>query len=145
MSLQDRFDIIEMLGVYANAWDAKDADAWAACFTEDGAMDIWRGGEGGPPARGRDSLRKVAARSFAGRLATIQTRHFQTNTVFLSLTETEAQTRTMLQLIQVRPDEPHPRVEMTGLYDDDWARTGEGWRLKRRSLHVDTPPGQPGA
>jgi hypothetical protein len=140
MSLQDRFEIVEMLGVYANAWDGKDPDAWAACFAEDGSMDIVREGDARPPAVGRESLRKMAETSFGSRLATIQTRHYQTNTVFQSLTEAEARTRTMAFITWLRAGEEHPQVEMTGLYDDDWVRTPDGWRLKRRSLRVDSPP-----
>jgi hypothetical protein len=139
MTLEDRFAILDMIGSYSNAWDTQDADAWIACFTEDGAMDTCVTGDPTPSgtALGHASLRKVAAGSFARRLANVQTRHYQTNSVFLSLGEDEARTRTMVLVTQLAPGDPTPRITITGTYEDLWVRTAAGWRIKRRTLYVD--------
>ena len=48
---------------YARAWDAGDADGWAAVYTEDGVFEVGSvGGRPGDRFEGRPALRAVCAR-----------------------------------------------------------------------------------
>jgi 3-phenylpropionate/cinnamic acid dioxygenase small subunit len=55
-------EIRDLLHAYCRAADRNDADALAACFTEDCLCDY---GPGAPPERGREARRAAAARDLA--------------------------------------------------------------------------------
>ena len=61
MTLEDRFAILDTIGICANAWDTHDPDAWVACFTEDGVFDTCITGDPTPigTASGRASPRAL--------------------------------------------------------------------------------------
>jgi hypothetical protein len=37
----------------------------------------------------------------------------------------------------VRPEDKTPLVYMTAVYEDEWRKTDEGWRLSLRQIRVD--------
>ena len=148
MSVDDRLAILEQIGRYSYAWDGRDTDAYAALFTADGVFEVFAGGE--QPVihnAGRDAIHAWARAIHTGedpgrrpRQPGEQSRHNQSSTVFAELGPDSARTRTMLLSTGQAPDDPVPRPSTTGVYNDDWRRTPEGWRLARRSLRMDTPP-----
>ena len=139
MSLEDRFAILDVIGRYSQAWDAKDADAYAGCFAEDGIVEVYTPAREEPVQRhvGRAAIHAWAHRRLTGGLASVRTRHHQTGVVFLDLTPEAARTRSTLLETHVRPEDRAPRPMFTGVYQDRWRKTAEGWRLTLREVRLD--------
>ena len=148
MSVDDRLAILDQIGRYSYAWDGKDADAYAALFTEDAVFEVFT--SGGEPVihnDGREAIHAWARATHSGEEPGLrphppdeQTRHNQSGTVFDELGEDSALTRSMLLSARQGPGDAIPRPSTTGVYRDEWRRTPEGWRIARRSLRIDTPP-----
>ena len=149
MSVDDRLAILEQIGRYSYAWDGRDTDAYAALFTADGVFEVFAGGE--QPVihnAGRDAIHAWARAIHTGedpgrrpRQPGEQSRHNQSSTVFAELgpdSRPDPHDAALDGAGSRRPGAPAPST--TGVYNDDWRRTPEGWRLARRSLRMDTPP-----
>lgn len=126
---EDRLELLDLEGAYGRTYDAKEGQAWAALFVEDG---VYQGRRlDGMPAqnfiRGRESL----ARFCAGEpLSGIHMMHAPQ----ITLHGDEAMGRIHFQFQASGVDE-HGRLQsraVTGYYDVAYARTVEGWRIKRR-------------
>ena len=146
MSADDRLAIFEEVARYAFAWDAKDAAAYAACFTDDGLLEVYTRGREEPAIRehGREAISRWAHGIHTGALPGMrapdpaeQTRHAPGVTVFDELAADSARTRTMLFETRVAGGEAAPAPQIAGVYTDEWRRTAEGWRLARRTLWMD--------
>jgi hypothetical protein len=48
MSVEDRLAILDVIARYALAWDGRDAEAYAACFTDDAVFEDWIKGRDEP-------------------------------------------------------------------------------------------------
>ena len=146
MSADDRLEIMEVVARYAYAWDAKDAAAYAACFTEDAEFAVYTRGHEAPAIseRGRDAIESWARRSHSGEIegmrepdAEERTRHAPGGVVFDALEGDTAQTRAMLFETRVSGGRSTAIPQISGVYTDEWRRTEEGWRLSRRVLRMD--------
>ena len=131
--------ITELIAKYSHMWDSKNASGLAELFSEDGVWDRW-----GPQAqkpdisiKGRDALRDWTANRFKTALADRQTRHYQTNTVFLEVTDDLVRTQTVFVVIQVPAAEKSPKLATTGTYEDEFRLTAAGWRIAHRVLRAD--------
>lgn len=141
MTAEDRLDILERIGRYSYAADEGDAEGLAALFTADGVFARRLIGDDAPEtlAAGREALAAWARAAFAARPRGVRTRHHQRATVFDAIGEAEAGTRTMLLVTRIGPGDRHPVAAASGLYRDEWRRTGEGWRIARRVAEIDRP------
>jgi len=133
--VEDRLEILNLIASYSHAADGLDPEAYADCFTEDGAFV----GRVGMPdeirIEGRAALVKFSTRAIAGR-GEIQNRHIQTNTMIHDQTETTAGARTYLLVMQtVGGGAPAPGL--TSVYEDDLVKTAAGWRIKERRAVPD--------
>ncbi len=146
MSAEDRLAILEVVGRYAFAWDAKDAHGYALWFTEDGLLEVYTRGREEPAIqeKGRAAIERWAAGIHSGTLRGMRapdpaerTRHAPGGTVFDELATDSARTRTMLFETRVGSGEAAPLPQVAGMYSDEWRRTPEGWRLARRTLRMD--------
>jgi hypothetical protein len=137
-SLEDRTAILELIANYAYMWDGKDVDGFGALFTEDAVMERYYNGESTPVRRGetRARIRSVAVESFAGRLEGVQTRHHQNSTVLIEVHTDWARGKTMFLVTHQRADEATPRLMVSGVYQDTFVKTADGWRFGRRELHL---------
>ncbi len=138
MSVEDRFAILEVIANYSYTYDAKDADAYAALFTEDAVFEVYAGRE--KPLvynEGREAIRTWARGLHEEMPEGYQSRHNQSGTVFEELGPDAARTRTMLLGTRRYPGDKAPGVSGTGVYSDEWRKTPEGWRFARRTLHMD--------
>ncbi len=139
MSLESRLEILEQIARYSHTLDGGDVDAFAAIFSEDGVFEVYATGAVEPELRLVD---RAGIRAWVGDWCRSlkpgqRSRHHQSGTLFHALTDESAETSTML-LSTVQPaDEPQPRVKMTGVYNDRWQRTAEGWLLVYRALVHD--------
>ena len=98
MSVDDRLEILELPARYSHAWDAADADAYAALFTDDASFELLRAGSDEPALRleGREAIHAWAAERHAARPAGEQPRAHAGGTIIEELSGDAARGRTML-------------------------------------------------
>ncbi len=124
--LFDRMEIRELTARYNHAFDDQNAQAWAAVFTADGAMEV----AGGDTVQGREAL---AAMCLAVGYGTV---HMTTDAVTTIDGDHARQVCTLILARRTR--EPATRVfQLTGRYEDELVRTPDGWRFKRRRATLD--------
>lgn len=141
MTAEDRLAILDQIGRYSYAVDAFDGDEFAARFTDDGVFERHAIGSDGPyeVIEGHAALRRWILDILQTLPEGVLTRHHQRATVFDELTPDAARTRTMLLLTSIGPGDRHPRTVGSGVYRDEWRRTGDGWRIARRVADMDRP------
>ena len=132
-------EILELISQYSYTWDGKDPDGLAKLFTKDAVWEWWGPGAKKPGLvhKSRNELRDWAAERFKTNLADRQTRHYQTNTVFLEMTGNLARTRTMIVVTHAVKGEKALKVAVSGTYEDEFRRTPDGWRISHRLLRTD--------
>ena len=129
--ISDRFEIEALITDYCHAIDARDFDALDQIFTPDAFIDYSPTGG----AKGSLGEIKLYLETALSKFATMQ--HFAGNTR-LRLNGDTASGRTMLfnPMVIERDGEPH--VFFVGAaYNDEFLRTGEGWRISRRVESLD--------
>ena len=123
----DRLEILQLEADYARTWDCRDADGWAALFTEDGAFELGSFGDA-PSYRfaGRERLarfcRRVSARQEGIHLLSAPSLRFDGDTAFGWVH--------FQYLDQHR--ETGDRRHAIGVYAVTYVRTGDGWRMQLR-------------
>lgn len=131
---RDIRDECEALSIaYARAVDFRDYDAFVALFAEDGVLEI------DTPLVGRRAIRESIIR----RPDELKSRHVLTN-IFIDVQDENA-ARGVSYLTLYRHVGPESlRAEpiefdgpaAVGHYEDQFVRTAEGFRFKRRRLHL---------
>ncbi|MFE2938125.1 nuclear transport factor 2 family protein [Streptomyces sp. NPDC059255] len=128
----DQREVTDLYARCAYAYDEARPEAFAALYTEDGAFEV----AGAEPVRGAaalaDLVRGAAERSPG-------TRHLVSN-VLVRGTGDGASGTAYVVALRVAP--PAVRLITIGRYDDEFARTTDGWRIRRRRF---TPFVRPGA
>jgi len=89
----------------------------------------------------RTKIREWAAQRLQERNGRFTSRHYQSGILFDELTLDTALTRTMMLVTHQRVAEAAPRPTLSGVYHDQWRKTSTGWRLVRRTAHVDQDSG----
>ena len=143
MSIEDKLAIHDVIARYSYAYDSQDADAFAHLFVEDGVFEIFVPGQTSPSVRlpSRAAIHEWAARRLHARRGRFTSRHYQSGILFDELTPESALTRTMVLVTHQSAAEAAPRATVSGVYHDQWRKTPEGWRLARRTAHLDGDPG----
>ena len=138
-AIEDRLAITDALSLYAHRWDAKDAEGFAALFTEDGVMEVHVGGAllEGSRVVGREAILDYARTAHAGRLADRQSRHHFSSIVFVELEAERAVTDNAALVTHQTAQDPTPVVVTSGVYRNTWQKTADGWRIRERVLSVD--------
>src|SRR5690242_6123597 len=99
MNVEDKLAIQDVIAQYSYAYDAKDAEAFAQLFVEDGIFEVIVPGESSPRVR---LLSRAAIRDWAAQRhqfnAGSQARHYQSGLLFDELTAETASSRVMLLL-----------------------------------------------
>jgi hypothetical protein len=129
LSADDRLDIIDLPGRYADALDTLQPDLLRAVFTDDAVWEMV------------DALRLEgldAIMAFMGRPDVHPGAHLMTNS-YIAGVEADPVTGGPLVRLSSRgvfPVGPSSRKNPTsvfyGRYDDDVVRTGAGWRIRHR-------------
>ena len=121
--LEDRQEIIDVLIRYATGIDTRDWPLFRTVFTEDCRLDygdigVWHG---------VDAVTEfmVAAHAPAG-----HTMHRISNAV-VTVDGVTARARAYVDALIMAADNGSG-VSAAGVYDDEFVRTGQGWRLARR-------------
>jgi uncharacterized protein (TIGR02246 family) len=140
MTLEDKLAIKEVIAQYSYTYDAQDAEGFAALFTEDAVWELFAGGATQPSIRleSRAAIHAWAMQRLHKRRGRFISRHYQSNTLFETLTAESAQTRTMVLVTHQDVTEAAPHLTASGAYHDQWRKTPDGWRLAHRRLHHDT-------
>ena len=140
MSLEDKLAIQEVIAQYSYTYDAQDAEGFAALFTEDAVWELFAAGATRPTIRleSRAAILGWAMQRLHERRGRFISRHYQSSTMFETLTAESARTRTMLLVTHQDVAEAAPRPTASGVYHDQWRKTPEGWQLAHRRLRHDT-------
>jgi hypothetical protein len=128
----DRLALRELVDRYASAVDGRDAAAFAALFTPDGALAVYEREDAEPVVeyRGRDALRDVMAllRHYSS------TFHLMANHV-VELGAEGATGETYCMAHHLTEDASGASdLVMYIRYRDAYARTPDGWRFERRDV-----------
>ena len=131
--MEDRLEFLNLIASYSHAADGTDPQAYADCFTDDGAFVGRVGMPDESRVEGREALLRFCAAAIARR-GDVQNRHIQTNTMVVEQTKTTARAKTYLLVMVSRGDQA-PEPGLTSVYDDELVKTERGWRIKlRRAL-----------
>ena len=138
MNAEDRLEILDLISRYSYAWDAKDAEGWAALFLDDAVVSTYAAGRLTAETRShQERLTGAYARFYQFTQQGIQTRHYQTNTVLEELADGAVQGRTLLAVIWQYSDRPEPKLMRSGMYLDRFVRTPSGWKFANREIRID--------
>ena len=132
VSAQDYVDIQNLYARYNLTSDAGDPEGYAACFTDDGVLQI---DPLGVKVQGRASFVSFKQKDAAGRGGRYR-RHWNGS---LNLEKIDADTvrgRCYFHGYNGQPGEL-PVFADAGVYDDRIVRTGGGWRFARRHITMD--------
>lgn len=132
LTTADRLAIHERLAACAWALDTGDADAFAACFCDDGILE-WDAFEEPLKWQGRAALHHFAA--FLRDLPTSAGRqHHITNTVITASDKPgEAFARSYVNVALRQGDGPH-QLYVMGWYQDTFRQEAGQWLLARRAI-----------
>jgi hypothetical protein len=125
-----RHAIEETLIRYCWAIDAGDPDGVANCFTVDAESSSPRG-----TLTGRDAIRADVESKKDGRSERGDVRHLVLNILVDDSGADSAKVRS--NCAATAAANGAAELFATGWYDDDFARDGEQWLIKRRFTHID--------
>ena len=130
LTAKDRSEILQLAGRYAHAIDSNDAEAWADCFTADGAFESEIQGR----FTGHAELARFskAAEKF-GREMGIQARHWTNHWVIDG--DGDVATATSYAMLL---DAAHGGAVIgTGIYHDQLRRVSGAWKFVERKWVAD--------
>lgn len=135
LSADDRLDIIELPGRYADALDRLEPEKLHTVFTDDA---VWEVLDGGPRLVGLDEIMTFMARPEVHPGA-----HLMTNIYIAGVGEDDAGGPVVhlssRGVYPVGPSDRHnPTAVFYGRYDDDVVRTDAGWRIRHRRYQHGT-------
>ncbi len=134
--LSMRESIANLVAKYAWAYDTRDWDALAGCFTPDASLTLRvTGGDLVGPFRGHADILRLMRDSAAAQ--DDLRRHVCTTRVVEPSGPGEATARGYLTLISVR--DGRLEVLSTGTYTDEVVQSGTSWRLRTRHIELDLP------
>jgi hypothetical protein len=129
LTTEDRLDIAELPGRYADALDRLEPQRLSEVFTADAVWEI----VGGMRLDGLDEIK-----AFMGRSDVHPGAHLMTNVYIDTVTEDPRDGGPLVHLrsrgvYPVGPSDRHnPSGVFYGRYDDDVVRTDDGWRIRHR-------------
>jgi uncharacterized protein (TIGR02246 family) len=139
MSVEDKFAIQEVIAQLSYTWDAGDAERFASLFTEDAVFAMFAAGATQPTVHveSQAAIRAWAVQRLQQRAAGSQGRHYPSGLLFDALSSEAAQTRTMLLLTQQHATEATPQLRRSGVFQSQWRKTPDGWKIVQYTLHYD--------
>ncbi len=123
--------IRDVLYQYTYNFDGKNPDQFVELFLPNAVWEIFPRGAEKPlfSFKGREDLKNFVANRFKTVLATRQTRHYITNTVFLELTADYARTQSTVLVVHKIKGKKLPVLINSGVYDDEFKKTKDGWKF----------------
>jgi 3-phenylpropionate/cinnamic acid dioxygenase small subunit len=129
--LEDHQEILQSLIDYGELLDARDLDAWAGLWAEDGEFEM----STGRIAKGRQAIKDMLAAVMAA--STQAVLHMEINPR-ISVTGDEARS-TMLYAVARTQQDGLTRVVWLGHHHSRHVRTADGWKISYRRNTVDLP------
>lgn len=127
---QDYGEIENLYARYSQGSDFQDAELFVSAFSEDGTIVR----ADGSSITGMTALRAERAERYQGRTGDVGRRH-RTSSYLITPTADGASGRAYYVLLDVTT-RPSTTIS-TGYYDDEFVRTSDGWRIKRRTINRD--------
>lgn len=122
----DAQQIMELYARYCRAADNDLAEAWAECFTDDGAL--YTGGS--LLTRGREEhIARRAATSLKG-----WRQHWNANIILEHTPSGDVRGTAYLMVVDIARPSGEPVITLVGNYEDEIVRTSAGWRFHNRRL-----------
>lgn len=125
--MSDREQITDLIHRYATAIDTKDWALFECCFTADAVTDYGEIGQW-------NSAADITAFMTAAHVPMRDTKHMMHNVVVTMDGADRATAVTYVHTVQVLEADPNGWIDAVGQYDDELVRTGEGWRIARRTF-----------
>jgi hypothetical protein len=133
ITAQDHAEIHNLYALYNLASDAGDAETYAGCFTEDGALEVQ---PNGLVVRGRPALVAYKHADKAGR-GTLYRRHWNASLHLERIDGTTVRGRAYYAGYNGEPGKL-PSMTSCGVYEDRLTRGTDGaWRFAHRLLTID--------
>lgn len=127
---QDQLAIFALISEYSWTYDGEDLEGFAALFCQDGVLDTPAGGGTGAG----EILAWARARWAEIRAQGKLPRHFQTNTRLRATGPDHVHGTTQLLLVWCCAETGAPEIKFAASYEDEFERTPDGWRIRRRSI-----------
>ncbi|PTL81465.1 nuclear transport factor 2 family protein [Vitiosangium sp. GDMCC 1.1324] len=128
--------IANLVARYALAYDTRDWDSLARCFTPDASLTLRvAGGDLAGPFRGLAEIMRLMRDS--AETQDDRRRHVCTNLIVDPTGPGSATARSYLTLLSVR--DRRLDVLSTGTYTDEVVQAGESWRFRSRHIELDLP------
>ncbi len=143
ITTEEKLEIHELISSYSYMWDEKNAVGLSNLFTENCIWSWYRvDGTQVSEMPNRKSFKDFVEQIFSNQLKGIQTRHFQTNTIFIELTKTTAKTKTIYFSTKVMLNgkvdmENQPLAAYQGVYEDEFVKTENGWKFTYKKVVTD--------
>lgn len=136
----DYAEIQQLYARYAQGTDFLEAQMWLDVFTADATFNPGANGpNGGTPFVGKQALTKWRMDNFAARKPGRQYRHWVSSFVITPSPDGNATGRVYWMAFD--PTIAPRAVSDSGVYNDIYVRTPDGWRIKQRLAHSDPQPG----
>jgi hypothetical protein len=139
VSAEDRQQILDLISAYSYTYDGKDIEGYLALFTKECLWEVYASGASTPmvKAANKENLRAVVTQRLAMlQQKSIQSRHYQTNTMLVARADGQVEGKTLLNLMWQVPGEK-PYTVTTGIYLDLFVKSGGGWRFAKRTFRMD--------
>ena len=133
ITLETRIDLQDLIAAYSFGYDELEWDLFGSVWTSDAVLGTVAGELNGPV----EILNWASQRREAWRDQQVQTRHYQTNSLFNEVTPDVIEGRTLLFIAHQHAEKPGPELAHTGVYEDTYQLTEDGWKIARRFIRID--------
>ena len=139
ITVEDRLMIEDLISRYGRTYDHRDAEGWAALFTDSAPMPVYIAGKLARELSTNEERRKWAQSRFDTfeKDGVSKTRHYQTNTLLKPLNDGAVEGTTLVFVTFQYAAETTPRPIHSGMYQDRFLKTPEGWRFAKREIYID--------
>ena len=140
MSRLDCQEILDLISLYGYTYDSNDIEKLCSLFKEEASLSLYcaRGATKMHESTSKPIIRDfVAERRSSLAEQGIQPGHYQTNTFFEITGERKVKGVTMMIVLWQYPNEPRPKIVLSGFYRDQFEKTEGYWKFARREIHLD--------
>lgn len=141
VSPEDRADILDLISEYSYSFDEDRISEYVALFLADAELSFYNAGAAVPLASTSTNDERLAVMQSIRSGPINQPgipRHIQTNTVLRVVAPNRVAGRTMVICTQQPYDGSPCRVLFSGVYEDQFQKTDQGWRFAARKCLLDS-------
>lgn len=125
-SIEDRYDVGQVIIRYATSVDQRDMERYGSCFTEDASVSGFSSGV----VEGREAWVTFVERA----LTNFRGTHHQITNQEISVDGDTAHMRSYVQATHELADDDEHLLILYAIYDDRLVRTGDGWQITHHEL-----------